>query len=224
LRWALFRLPQAQSLALCCYLWIARSFRRLSADDRKHNFFKKSAPLTDRDDIYINTVKDFFLLNGWILENLNEKAAPGEFTDYQSASFDKIMQTVFENYDNAVLLRTYSPTIKLAFATILFDFYPYMTIKTVKTAAEYLKQARFEADNLRNDEGIYSITNLYGKVQSKTHFIECIDRCLAAITDKLSDDPDTPDDSDPIDRKKLNGLKLSLLNIESEDDERVLFA
>ncbi|MDM8543783.1 hypothetical protein QUF90_22130 [Desulfococcaceae bacterium HSG9] len=70
---------------------------------------------------------------------------------------------------------------------------------------------------------MYSIINLFGKIQSKTCFIESIDRCLAAITDKLSDDPDTLDDSDPIDRKKLNGMKLSLLNIESEDDERVLF-
>ena len=78
------------------------------------------------------------------------------------------------------------------------------------------------ADNLRNDEGIYSITNLYGKIHSKTHFIECIDRCLAAITEKLGDDFNTLDDRDPI-RKKLNGLKLSLLNIEREDDNRVLF-
>ncbi len=83
-----------------------------------------------------------------------------------------------------------------------------MTVKTVKAAIDFLKQARFEADNLRNDEGVYSIINLYGKIQSKTCFIASIDRCLAAIADKLSDDPDTPVDSDLKKKQKTASLNF----------------
>jgi len=85
-----------------------------------------------------------------------------------------------------------------------------MTVRTVKAAIDFLKQARFEADNLRNDEGVYSIINLYGKIQSKTFFIESIDRCRAAITDKLSDDLDIQNDDYVIDKQKSDGLKFSL--------------
>lgn len=204
------------------WLWHVRGLRMLLEKNRA-DLFNKETLLADPDDIYAAVVKEIFVLSGWIIDDPDSGKRPQELTAYQLASFLKIVDNIFKIYDNSVLLKSYSPNIKLAFATVLFDINPFLTVKTVKTAIEYLKQARFEADNLGNDEGIYSITNLFGMIHGKTHFIACIDRCLAAIEGKLGGELSTLDDEDAIPRKKLNGLKISLLNIERMDDERVLF-
>ena len=78
----------------------------------------------------------------------------------------------------------------------------------------YLGEAIELANNV--NEGIYSlasISNWYSQIQGSKEFIECVQRAIDKIKQKIGDDLETKKDDYIIEYSKLDGLKLTLLNI-----------
>jgi hypothetical protein len=212
------------------YLLLARSIRYLMENDETNQLFiykpKKDRLIKDKDDFFGKVGVEIFTFVGWIDDNPEEQAkspetnvsrqVPEPLTPFQEEMFMGHFFTAVNLYENAVLSRVYSPDVKYAFATVIFDFCPQLTVGLAKKGIKFLKEAIIMTDKVK--EGIYSIaaiSNRYSQIQEKDGFVKCVERAIEAIEQRIGDDLEKKDDDYIIDREKLDGLRLTLLNIDN---------
>lgn len=118
----------------------------------------------------------------------------------QGTKYDFITQVFtqhFEIYENSTSLPTYRPTVYFCLAVALWDFLPERTVGTVKAALYMLEEALNMARSMKNEGlGIYSHTQLVGRIMPVATFIRHIEKAIRLITDSISESDLGRDDSD----------------------------
>jgi len=190
------------------WLLQTRSFCRLLEND--HDLMISNKPFRDVNNIYDDEGKKYFIYSGWI-DGIHD----------ENFTYKKVI-SIFNIYETAVVSRSYIPTIRLGFATMIFDFYPNLTTGMVKTVLNYLDEACTLAEKLKKyNLGIYSVANCFAQIQSAETFIRLIEKTKAEIQQILKEDLKKQDDY-VIDKKKLNGFKLILSNIDEDIEQGIL--
>ncbi|KPA09632.1 hypothetical protein MHK_010165, partial [Candidatus Magnetomorum sp. HK-1] len=161
-------------------------------------FIENNIPIIDKNDIYHEVGKDIFEFLGWI--------------DSDDEDFlNKKIITAIKIYENSLLQRSYIPNIKLSFSILLFDFAPVITVGRVRLVLKMLEQAKIYAEKLK----LYKVgaVTRSSYVQSPENFIKSIDKTTDLLIKKVNKFLKLEDDY-IIDKKKFNGFKLFLANIE----------
>jgi len=190
------------------WLLQTRSFCRLLEND--HDLMISNKPFRDLDNIYDDEGKKFFIYSGWI-DGIHD----------DNFTYKKVI-SIFKIYENAVVSRSYVPTVRIGFATMMFDFYPKLTTGLVKAVLHYLDDACALAKRLKKHNlGIYSVANCFALIQSPETFINCLEKTKAEIQQILREDLNKQDNY-VIDKNKLNGFKLILSNIDEDIEQGIL--
>lgn len=177
---------------------------------RNRKAFTTLETLRDINNTWDQKGQKFFIYLGWM-------------DPARKDMIEKRIEEAIKTYQESVLLRTYIPNIKYAFATVLYDFSPVLTVGIIKKVLYFLEQARETASKLSDDNvAIYSIATCFSQLQEAGEFIRCVKRSIQAIQDEMKlyfkdkSDPNflNYDDDYEIKRKKLSGMKLMLLNLD----------
>ena len=182
--------------------WHMHSNALIALFESNKQLFSTDNPIRDLNNIFENVGVNHFKFIGWIDENFD--------MDFLNQRIDRSIRV----YNNSVLLTSFIPNIKFAFATVVFDFNPLLTTGHIKQVLNWLNDAKKSASDLKEHKiGIYSILNCLAQIQSSDEFIEYISRMINWINSILEDDLKMNDDH-PIDKSKLQGNKLILLYLE----------
>jgi len=166
--------------------------------DKNQCFIDSRDPIIDNNNIYHEVGTDIFEYIGWI--------------DSDDDDFiNKKMNTAINIYENSLLQRSYIPNIKLSFAILLFDYSPVMTVGLVRSVLKWLDQAKIDAEKLKQFK-IGAVTRS-SYIQSPQNFIKSIDKTSESLKRKVHTFLSF-DDNYIIDRKKLDGFKIFLENME----------
>lgn len=149
-------------------------------------------PLTDRFDIFRGTAKEFSCALGWTGE------LPENGGDYSEAGetelFTRIL-SAFELYDNAVQLRSYGANVKYAFAILLFDFAPRLTVGLLKMMLAWLSESENQVRELRSRKSkIRTIVTCYSQIQPADMLFDRIRETIRFIKDRYAGELERPDD------------------------------
>lgn len=172
--------------------------------------FDKGKLLRDYDHIWQKVLLEFYSTLGWIDPPCNQTGSYNCLTLEQETNIFNRLFKAIEVYDNSVLLRSYIPNIKYAYATALFDFNPRLTTEWVRIVLDLLKESRFEAEKLLDsDVGIYSITTCFSQIQDADEFLSYVNSTIDFIETEFKEEL-KQDNSYEI----QTNIKLLLLNIE----------
>jgi len=166
--------------------------------ETNNQFIENNIQITDQNDIFEETGKDIFEYIGW-------------FDSHNDDYIYKKICTAINIYENSMLQRSYIPNIKFAFAILVFDFSPILTVRIVRSVLKWLEQARIFAAKLTQYK-IGAVTRS-SYIQSPEHFIKTVDKTTELLKKKVNKFMSL-DDNYKIDRKKLDGFKIFLVNIE----------
>ncbi|KPA09444.1 hypothetical protein MHK_010360, partial [Candidatus Magnetomorum sp. HK-1] len=182
--------------------WVVHTQTLIELFKTNENFFHKDQPLRDLKDIYAQNAVKYYKFSGWF----------DELFDFDF--FIERAKSSIEIYENSVLLKSYIPNMKFAFATMQFDFNPFLTTGDIKQILSWLYEANKNAKDLIEYKlGIYSFLNCFVQIQSPDEFISYVDKTINLIKKLLKEDLLKEDDN-LIDKKKLKGVKFLLLYIE----------
>ncbi len=163
--------------------------------------------LTDRFDIFRQTAMEFFCSLGWA-QRLPEKGK-GYSPEEEAEFFEHIFQS-FQLYDNAVLLKTYAANIKYAFAVLVFDFTPRLTVGLLKMVLTLLDESKNQAHALdAKTSDIRTIVNCYSQIQPARTLLERIGRADEYLRSHYKDEL-ALDDDHSIERGRE--VKFTLIN------------
>jgi len=200
--------PFALGIRSNYWLLQLRSLRRLLELDNE--LMTKKKPFKDLFNIYENEGEKMFNLLGWKNEI------------HKNDFFYNRIFSILNIYINSVGLRSYLPNVKFAFASLIFDFTSDLTTGLVKYALNYLYEALDSAKKLqKHSVGIYSITHCLAHIQSTESFITYVEKVKIHIERVLKDDL-IRKDTYRIDRKKLDGFKIILFNIDEMIEKEVI--
>ncbi|KPA12973.1 hypothetical protein MHK_006825 [Candidatus Magnetomorum sp. HK-1] len=182
--------------------WLMHSNSLIALFENNKQLFSKDIPIRDLDNIYENVGVNHFKFIGWIDENFD--------MEFLKQRMDRSIRV----YNNSVLLSSFIPNIKFAFATVVFDFNPLLTTGHIKQVLNWLNEAKIAAENLKEFKlGIYSILNCLAQIQAADEFVVYISKMINWINTTLEDDL-KKEDHHVIDKTKLQGNKLILLYLE----------
>jgi len=182
--------------------WVVHTQTLIELFQSNDTFFSTKQPIRDLKDIYAQNASKYYTFSGWI----------DELFDFDF--FIERAKSSIEIYETSVLLKSYIPNMKYAFAIMQFDFNPLLTTGDVKQVLDWLYKAKTSANDLiKHKLGIYSILNCFAQIQIPEEFIDYINKIIVLIKDLLKDDLTKKDDN-PIDKNKLKGIKLILLHID----------
>jgi hypothetical protein len=182
-------------------------------------------PLIDRNNIYETVGNEFITFLGWtdlpFTEETDSRENKALATD-QVNMFLRQIVALFQIYESSVHFRHTFPSTKFTFASMVFDFSPFITVKLVKLVISWLEQARVEAEKLKKDKiGVYVLLSCFGRIQTAENYITFIDMAIKKIKIVVSSDLDR-DDNYLIDKEKLCGLKLILLSLEDKVEPGII--
>jgi len=182
--------------------WLMHSNSLICLFEHNKKLFATDLPIRDLDKIFEKVSLYHFKFIGWIDENFD--------MEFLNQRIDRSIRV----YNNSVLLMSFIPNIKFAFATVVFDFNPILTTGHIKQVLNWLNEARTSANKLKEYKvGIYSILNCLAQIQDPEEFIDYITKMINWINSILEDDL-KEEDQHVIDKSKLQGNKLMLLYLE----------
>ncbi|KPA10331.1 hypothetical protein MHK_009463 [Candidatus Magnetomorum sp. HK-1] len=182
--------------------WLMYSNTLIALFESNKQLFTTDIPIRDVDNIFEKVGINHFKFIGWIDENFD--------MDFLKQRMNRSIRV----YNNSVLLSSFIPNIKFAFATVVFDFSPILTVGQIKQVLDWLNESKISANDLKEHKlGIYSILNCLAQIQAPEEFIEVVTRMIDWINKTLEDDL-TKADHHVIDKNKLQGNKLILLYLE----------
>jgi len=190
--------------------WLMHSRALIALFESNKQFFSSEKSIRNVENIFEQVGINHFKFIGWIDENFD--------IEFLKQRMDRSIRV----YNNSVLLSSFIPNIKFAFATVVFDFSPILTTGQIKQVLNWLNEAKISANDLKEHKlGIYSILNCLAQIQAPDEFIEYITKMINWIKTTLEDDL-TKEDQHVIDKNKLKGNKLILLYLEDRVNPGIL--
>lgn len=166
---------------------------------------------TDREDVFRETAKEMFYCLGWVdsIPGQGEGYSPDE----EAALFIRIFQA-FERYDNSVLMSSYSANVKYAFAILVFDFTPQLTVGLLKMILGWLEASENATRELLDrDSDIHTIVTCYSQIQPADALLDRIRRAVGFLREQYADELNRADDQVI---EKGREMKFTLVNFTEE--------
>ncbi len=200
------------------WLCHVKCFRKLL--ENNHSLFKPDTPLKDTQGVYQKEAMKFYFSIGWSDSDSPEMRIDDANDSAALLSLSRRVEAAVKTYFNSVLLRTYIPNVKFAFATVYIDFSPVLTVGTLKEAHKLLDEARRCVEQLAgHPECVYTTSNCFVQLESPEQFLKDIDGAISLLTKTFGDDLQKENDFHELDRKKLDGRKMILLNAAKKEVE-----
>lgn len=135
--------------------------------------------------------------------------------DAQYDLLEKMMLRGYRIHDDAISLRTFSPTNKFCTAVWMWDFLPKRTVGMAKLATQLLKRA-LETARAAEKENlcIYSFTRAYQEMMPAGEFADHIEKSIAMIQKKSGGSFKNRKDSEIIDPGQKASSMLMTLNFD----------
>ncbi|MBI5503089.1 MAG: hypothetical protein HY907_22780 [Deltaproteobacteria bacterium] len=150
----------------------------------------------DRHDVFRTTANRLLVGLGWSADNPPGRGGTAASAD---VSWPVHILRAFDRYDNAVLSAPYRANVRYAFAALVFDFAPELTVGMLRLVLAWLGEAETQAGAIAaRPEGAHSIITCFSQIQPASRLVE---RAAAA-------------------RRRL--LALYGADLESGDESRVL--
>ncbi len=184
------------------------SFKRMLEQSPEY-FEKPHKRILDHTGVTRKTAKELFISFGWL-----EDGAP-----YTKKHYHSLLQKALNAasaYDQATMLRTYRPNIKLAFAILLWDFSPAITVGLAEQVIKWLYESiQLAGDLIQDDLGIYSIARLMGTVDAPEQFIVSVQKTLDLIEESVGtlSDLKNRDKNELLEYPKVKELKIFSIHI-----------
>ncbi len=199
-------------------------FKKMLENDQ--SLYSSEKALIDTNNIYETAGTEFITFLGWTdlpFTGTIDSDVPDDILAARQVNlFLTQILALFHNYENSALFRITFPNTQFTFASMVFDFTPYITVRLVKTVLSLLEQGRTEAEKLIKERiGVYVILSCYGRIHSPERYIRFLDQAISIIEDKVGEDIEEDDDF-LIDKSKLDGFKLILLSLEAEVEPGIL--
>ena len=175
--------------------------------EQNPTFFNQGVALEDNDGICLQVMQSEFAAFGWLRDDRGL-----DFCQRQIAAATRL-------YSASVQLRTYKPTITLAFAILTWDFSPKLTVGISRTVLGYLQEAEAMAKEL-SKEGlcIYTKTRLHAEVMESALFLKHLGIMKEKIMAIVGHDLEGGDEERLINGGRPVALKLFAVNICGEGE------
>jgi hypothetical protein len=166
---------------------------------------------TDREDVFRKIAKEMFYCLGWADDI--PRTGEGYSPDEEAALFFRIFQA-FDRYDNSVLLSSYSANVKYAFAILVYDFVPRLTVGLLRMILAWLDASENATRELLNRKsGIHTIVTCYSQIQPADALLDRIRKAVGYLREQYADDLNRADDWVI---EKGREMKFTLINFTEE--------
>jgi len=165
----------------------------------------------DSEEVFRETAKELFYCLGWADEIPGK--GEGYLPDEEAALFFRIFQA-FDRYDNSVLLSSYSANVKYAFAILVFDFVPQLTVGLLRMILAWLEASENATRELLDRKsGIHTIVTCYSQIQPADALLDRIRKAVEFLRAQYADDLNRADDCV---LEKGREMKFTLVNFTEE--------
>lgn len=166
---------------------------------------------TDRGDIFRETAKQMFYCLGWA-DDIPGKGE-GYPPDEEAALFSRFFQA-FDRYDNSVQPGSYNANVTYAFATLVFDFTPQLTVGLLKTILGWLDDSENAIRELLvRKSDTHTIVTFYSQIQPADALLDRIRKAIGFLREQYRDDLNRADDYVI---EKGREMKFTLVNFTEE--------